>query len=267
MRGQYESDPAPNRSGYALDQLGLDIAAVAPVIAGDSGRVHLLGHSFGGLVARQAILSAPTSFLSLTLLCSGPGTMSGMRARALRDVLAYLKPAGDDVDQLGILIGRLWERQFRPQAEAEGTPPEIIEFLRTRALRSCPLGLAAMARHLLDCPDRTADLARIAKLPILVSYGENDDAWSPDIQDLMAKRIGAERICIPGAGHSPPVEAPETTAAMLTTFWNHTESARLRIELQEQAARKRAHRIRRWRGWVFKRGWPRGRARHGGSLV
>jgi len=30
-------------------------------------------------------------------------------------------------------------------------------------------------------------------------------------------------VCIPGAAHSPAVEAPETTAAMLTAFWNHAE--------------------------------------------
>ncbi|HUC57551.1 MAG TPA: alpha/beta hydrolase, partial [Streptosporangiaceae bacterium] len=45
-------------------------------------------------------------------------------------------------------------------------------------------------------------------------------------QEMMAKRLGAERVCIPGAAHSPAVEAPETTAAMLTTFWNHAESPR-----------------------------------------
>ena len=224
MRGQYESDPAADRRGYGLEKLAQDIVALAAALADNAGKVHLLGHSFGGLVARQAALAAPASFLSLTLLCSGPGTIAGMRARALRDLLDYLEPAGDDIDQLGDMIAHVWDSQMRPQAEAEGTPPEIIEFLRKRALRSCPLGLSAMAGHLLDCADRTAELAQVATFPILVSYGENDDAWPPDVQDLMAERLGAERICIPGAAHSPAVEAPETTAAMLTRFWNQAES-------------------------------------------
>jgi hypothetical protein len=42
----------------------------------------------------------------------------------------------------------------------------------------------------------------------------------------MAKRLGADRICIPGAAHSPAVEAPETTAGMLTAFWNDAEAGR-----------------------------------------
>lgn len=225
MRGQYQSGPAAGKSGYELDQLAEDLVAVAAAIAGDAGRVHLLGHSFGGLIARQATLAAPTAFLSLTLLGSGPGTIGGVRAQTLRDLLDFLEPAGADVDVLKTMIAQVWHGQLRPQAEAEGTPGEIIDFLADRALLSCPLGLAEMARHLLNCPDRTDELAALEHLPKLVSYGENDDAWPPDIQDMMAKRLRAERVCIPGAAHSPAVEAPETTAAMLTAFWNQAESS------------------------------------------
>ncbi|MGI9008960.1 MAG: alpha/beta fold hydrolase [Streptosporangiaceae bacterium] len=226
MRGQYQSAPALTKAGYALDELAADLVALATAIGGDRGRVHLLGHSFGGLIARQATLSAPTAFWSLTLLGSGPAAIGGVRAQTLRQLLDYLDPAGHDVERLGEMIGQMWHGQLRPQAEAEGTPAEIIDFLAERALLSCPLGLAEMARHLLGFPDRTAELAALERLPKLVSYGENDDAWPPDVQDMMAKRLGAERICIPGAAHSPAVEAPETTAGMLTAFWNEAESAR-----------------------------------------
>jgi len=224
MRGQYQSAAAASSVGYRHDQLASDLVAVAATItADDAGQVHLLGHSFGGLIARQAVLAEPAAFGSLTLLGSGPGTIGGGRAHALRDVLAFLQPAEGDVGALRGRIIQIWDNQLGPQAQAEGTPQHIIDFLRDRALRSCPVGLAEMARQLLDFPDRTSELAAIGPLPILVSYGENDDAWPPDAQDLMAKQLGAERICIPGAGHSPAVEAPETTASMLTTFWNHAE--------------------------------------------
>ena len=226
MRGQYQSAAAANRAGYQLDQLANDLIWIAAAIGGDSGRVHLLGHSFGGLVARQAALAAPSAFLSLTLLSSGPAAIGGERAQVLRDVLAFTEPAGDDVGQLGAMIEQIWEGELKPQALADGTPAAIIEFLAKRNLGSCPLGLVTMAGLLLECQDRTAELADLASFPMLVSYGENDDAWPPDVQDMMAKRLGAERVCLPGAAHSPAVEAPETTAAMLTSFWNHAESAR-----------------------------------------
>ena len=70
--------------------------------------------------------------------------------------------------------------------------------------------------------------ADVAKLdaPGLVLYGEDDDAWTPAIQDDMASRLGARRVCIPGAAHSPAVEAPATTAGILTDFWNAAERGR-----------------------------------------
>jgi pimeloyl-ACP methyl ester carboxylesterase len=80
-------------------------------------------------------------------------------------------------------------------------------------------------RGLLGCPDRTSALATLGA-PLLVIYGENDDAWAPSIQDDMAQRLRAERVCIPGAAHSPAVEAPETVASTLTTFWNSVETGR-----------------------------------------
>jgi pimeloyl-ACP methyl ester carboxylesterase len=224
MRGQYQSNPAATKTGYELDELAADVIAVAAAIVGDAERVHLVGHSFGGLIARQSILAKPAGFGSLTLLGSGPGTIGGLRARTLRDLLDFLEPAGTDIELLAAMIGQVWRGQLKPQAEADGTPPEIIDFLAERALLSCPLGLAEMARHLLNCPDRTAELAALEQLPKLVGYGENDDAWPPEVQAMMARRLGAERICIPGAAHSPAVEAPEATAEMLTTFWNQAES-------------------------------------------
>jgi len=235
MRGQYHSGPAANQAGYALDELADDVLAIAATMSPDGG-VHLLGHSFGGLVGRHATLASPWTFASLTLLCSGPGTIGGDRATTLRDLLDFLEPAGTDVELLGALIGEVWHSQLKPQALADGTPAEIIDFLADRATLSCPLGLAEMAKHLLNCPDRTAELAALEQLPKLVSYGENDDAWPPDVQDLMAKRLAAERICIPGAAHSPAVEAPETTAAMLTAFWNQAESSPWRRQKSEAKA-------------------------------
>jgi pimeloyl-ACP methyl ester carboxylesterase len=46
------------------------------------------------------------------------------------------------------------------------------------------------------------------------------------VQSRMARRLAAERACIPGAAHSPAIEAPDTTASALTTFWNAVERRR-----------------------------------------
>jgi hypothetical protein len=41
----------------------------------------------------------------------------------------------------------------------------------------------------------------------------------------MAAQLSAERVCIPGAAHSPAVDAPETTASALNAFWHAAEAA------------------------------------------
>jgi pimeloyl-ACP methyl ester carboxylesterase len=230
QRGQYQSPHAPDRGGYAADELAADLLAIAAAIDHDAGGVHLVGHSMGGLVARQAVLRQSAGIRSLTLIGSGPASIAGQRAVLLRELLTLLDPdegrGGDDRNKLRRQISSLWQEQLGPQALAEGTSQHILAFLRERMLRTCPIGLITMARYLLDCEDRTEELAALARLPIIVVYGENDDAWRPSVQDRMARRLGAERVCIPGAAHSPAVEAPDMTASTLTTFWNAAERHR-----------------------------------------
>jgi len=81
-----------------------------------------------------------------------------------------------------------------------------------------PVGLRVMGTALREAADRTAELAA-AGLPVLVLYGEHDDAWPPDIQAEMAGRLAARVAVIPGAAHSPAVENPAATAQALLDFW------------------------------------------------
>ena len=121
-------------------------------------------------------------------------------------------------------ISELWRAYLEPQAVAAGVPGHIVAFLGQRMLSNDPDGLVLMARHMLTAPDRTAELARLDQIPMLVIYGENDNAWSPAAQENMARRLGARRLCIPAAVHSPAVEAPATTASALTQFWDAAEA-------------------------------------------
>jgi pimeloyl-ACP methyl ester carboxylesterase len=237
MRGQYQSQGAASLSGYAPDQLAADITSVIDALAGDGQGVHLVGHSLGGLIAREVTLARTAQIVSLTLLGSGPGRITGQRADLLRGMLAMMSAAGGAGapgasdghlaadHRLRVTVAKIWDEHLAPQARADGVPEPMIAFLHQRMMSNSPTGLVAMGRYLLACPDRTAELAGLGAAPILVLYGENDDAWRPAVQERMARRLGAQRVCIPGAGHSPPVEAPETTASTLTAFWRTAEDS------------------------------------------
>jgi len=244
MRGQFETAPAADQDGYRAAALGADIAAVIHA----TGARHLVGHSYGGLAVREAVLAearllaeggladvaglagADLEVESVTLMSSGPGALNGPRGREVRLMLTSLGVTDDSIpdrDTLAAGIAEIWHARLEPQAIAAGVPAPIVAFLGRRMLSNDPTGLVLMARHMLTAPDRTAELAALDQLPMLVIYGEDDNAWSPAAQEKMARRLNARRVCIPGAVHSPSVEAPATTAAALTQFWDATEAARL----------------------------------------
>jgi pimeloyl-ACP methyl ester carboxylesterase len=237
MRGQFDTAGADEPGGYAAAALGADILAI--MHATDAR--HLVGHSYGGLIGREAVLAAAGAELaSFTLMSSGPGALTGRRARDLRAMLAALGVTGGgdgggdgdgggerpDKDALRAGIAELWRSHLEPEASAAGVPGDIVAFLGRRMLGNDPDGLVLMAAHMLAAPDRTAELARLDQLPMLVIYGEDDNTWSPVAQENMARRLGARRLCIPAAVHSPAVEAPTTTASALTQFWDAAEATR-----------------------------------------
>ena len=239
MRGQFETPGADDPDGYSAAALGADIAAIMHA----TGAKHLVGHSYGGLVGREVVLTGTGSgaqIASFTLMSSGPAALTGLRAKELRAMLAALGAgdgqAGDgqggdgqggppDPVVLRAGISELWRAYLEPQATAAGVPGHIVAFLGRRMLSNDPDGLVLMARNMLTARDRTAELALLDQIPMLVIYGENDNSWSPAAQENMARRLGARRLCIPAAVHSPAVEAPATTAGALTQFWDAAEAA------------------------------------------
>jgi pimeloyl-ACP methyl ester carboxylesterase len=219
QRGQYQTPGPAAAEGWTLEGFGADALAVARA-AGAGRRVHLLGHSFGGLVARAAVLSEPALFSTLVLLCSGPAALPESQAVLLRTFADAL----DTFD-----LATVWELKRAFDLESGWQPPPdpaIDVFLKEKFLASDPGCLSAMARILATAPDRTGELAEAvhaAGVRTLVAFGKDDDAWSPEIQARTASRIGAATVSFAEAAHSPAVESPTDTVQALAAFWVGTE--------------------------------------------
>ena len=211
--------PHPARVPVARDRIGelaQDVLAVSAALA-DGGPLHLLGHSFGGHVVREAVLTAgrPLPWRSLTLMATGPGAIDpaeAARTKLLLDALPVM-------DQEAI-----WE-VMQQMEESGGTGraalrPDVAAFLRRRWLANVPQALAAMGEHLVTAPDRVSELAALpVPLPVQVVSGVRDHAWPVAEQAAMAVRLGADHVVVPEAGHSPNAEQPAATAAVLARFW------------------------------------------------
>lgn len=91
LPGQYQSPGSDTLDAYSCAALG---RAVAEVIAAlEQGPVHLLGHSFGGLVTRETVLSTAVPLLSHALLGSGPSGVEGSRREDALRLIAALGPS------------------------------------------------------------------------------------------------------------------------------------------------------------------------------
>ncbi|GAA3722493.1 alpha/beta hydrolase [Spinactinospora alkalitolerans] len=216
MPGQYQSPGPDDPAAYGCAALGRAVGALIEAL--DEGPVHLLGHSFGGLVTRETVIAGDAPLLSYTLMSSGPSGVPGASADNAQQLMAVLGPT-----PTAELLAAIWWEHMDEPTRSMGLADDIHAFLRDRMLGNSPIGLARMAEEVTAAPDRTAELAA-TDVPKLVLYGENDDAWPPELQATMAKRLQAHRVVIPGAAHSPSVEAPETTASALTDFWNRAET-------------------------------------------
>jgi pimeloyl-ACP methyl ester carboxylesterase len=212
LPGQYESPGPEDPAAYSVDALAAEILALANDI-GARGPLHLLGHSFGGLVARAAVIAAPERFNSLTLMSSGPSAIVGPRLA----VIEYCEPILD-VGGMEAVYAAMLEMAAK-DSKYVAAPAQIQDFLRARFMATHPESLRGMGQALKDEPDRVDELAAVLQCPLLVIYGEGDDAWPPATQAEMADRLHAERFVIKDAKHSPAAEAPGPTSLALLDFW------------------------------------------------
>ena len=217
QRGQFESPGPDDPAAYRVDELAGDLLGVAARLREEtSGPLHLVGHSFGGLVARAAVLADPAAFTTLTLLGSGPARLTGHRADLL-DLMGPLLESG------GVqAVHEAMEQLAMTDPRAQAVPAATRAFLTRRFLGNNAAGLRGMADAMLSEPDRVAELAATG-VPVLVVHGEADDAWTPAAQAEMARRLGARHEVVPGSIHSPAVENPARTLELLVDFWSAAE--------------------------------------------
>ena len=171
-----------------------DFEAEAPLVAEllDEG-AHLVGHSYGGVIALLAAAQRPESVLSLTV--SEPGSLGVARGN----------PAVDEMIENG-------EKLF---GHADEIPPQVFLSLFRGGANSAnetpdelPDSLERGARLLMkERPSWEAEvpveLLREAGFPILVVSGGHSEAFEA-VCDSLADQVGAHRDVITGRGHTVP---------------------------------------------------------------
>jgi len=210
QRGQSLSEGPDNTDGYSLERLGQDIHDLVHKL--DLGKhIHLLGHSFGGVVSIEAVLQDHSPFASLTMWNSGPRNMGGTIEQERAGLLEHGPRA--------YFVGNQLANGKDPEADIKGELNVIEQYYYDRLMSTNPAQLEAGINILIDQVDRTVELSRTG-IPVLVSHGANDDAWPIEMQREMADQLGAEYWVIANAGHSAHADRTYTSAQLLATFWD-----------------------------------------------
>ena len=215
QRGQGGSAAPSGLGAYGMSDFVGDLIAVAEAWAGSTGRVHLVGHSFGGIVARAAVVARPDLFASVTLFCSGRAVYDWMDTLPILDPL----PAGPGARERIL-------RSYFPEMNFDEPGVGWAEFQRIRALDTASENLVGIARILSQLRPDTPALAA-AGVPVHVLYGDQDEIWPPSCYAEEAADLGARQSVIRGGTHSPQLQFPQQWAEFAGAFWADVESGAL----------------------------------------
>jgi pimeloyl-ACP methyl ester carboxylesterase len=209
LPGHGRSLPAPSydvpeqagRLAAVLDELGLRPAAV-------------VGHSSGGYVATALAEQRPDLVGSLALISSGPGPDALLPQPAV--LRALIAPP------LGPLLWRVRSDAMLRKGMASvcnrpvDIPDDVVAGARRIGYRTFRTALRRNTAYIAErsVPERLSAL----DVPVLVVFGAADRRWDPSSAHRYDAVPNARVRHLPGVGHLPVLEAPETTGELLLDF-------------------------------------------------
>nr|WP_073326714.1 3-oxoadipate enol-lactonase [Wenxinia saemankumensis] len=201
--GRSSAPPAP----YAMGALVSDAEAVMEA-TGTRDAV-FAGLSIGGMIAQGLAVKRPDLVRALVL----SNTAARIGTKALwEDRIAAVRRHGLEPLADGIL-DRWFSRGFR-RSDAVAPWREMLLSTTVEGYCGCCAAIAGT-----DFLTPTSGL----RLPVLGIAGSEDGATPPDLVRETVDLVPGSRFeLMRGAGHLPPVEAPEAYAALLTGFLDAT---------------------------------------------
>ena len=164
-------------------------------------RVHLVGLSMGGRIARNVALRFPERLLSVTLVSTAPGFDALSPDQVRRFVTEQRNRTPETVRRL---LGS------RARKEAFDELSDSLARVREESYRKTLIASVAQ--------DRDAPVEDI-RVPTLIIAGDEDKVYPTRIARELAQRIPAARLVVMrGAGHLPNLERPGRFNEILLDF-------------------------------------------------
>jgi pimeloyl-ACP methyl ester carboxylesterase len=210
-RGHGRSAPGPS---YLPEDYAHDALAVIEHL--DWTRLHLVGGSIGGAVAVEVTARAADRVASIA--CFGATLRIGLSEQDLAPLLSQLRELGG--------IGQ-WFEAHGPDLLGSRAEPGAVKVLAEVSEgrdRDTVIRVIRAAFSTADARPTAACLPRPLP-PSLVTYGTEDPTTPQPMADELAGFLDTTAEPIPGIGHLPMLEAPDTVAALLHTLHSAQQSA------------------------------------------
>ncbi len=186
-------------------------ATIEQLQARGAGRIVLVGHSMGGMVAQEFAAVAAGAVHGLVLACTSASFGKPDGDWQARFVAERLAPLDAGLGMVG-MAAKLVSGLMAPSAPAHARAASV------EVMSQVPEATYRVALRAIAAFDRRAALARIA-VPTLMLAGELDRTAPPDVMQRMAARVaGSEYLCLPGAGHVANLEQPAAFNAAVVDF-------------------------------------------------
>ncbi len=205
LRGHGDS-PVPT-TPYTLDLMVADLEALRQKLG--HRKIHIIGHSLGGMIGPAYARAWPEQTLTVGLLSTAAGRSEEDRAK--------LKAVYDAMVQQGVMpvISTLVTRWYTD--EFISSRPDLIE-LRKQQVADTPEAVFLSVFELYANTEMAPWLHQVA-CPCLVLTGELDGACNPRLNRFIHQQLAdSELVILAGIKHSILVEAPQLVAPHVEAF-------------------------------------------------
>ncbi|TNM36180.1 alpha/beta fold hydrolase [Nocardioides albidus] len=206
---------APGYGRSADVEAGLDLDGYADAAAAvieqhaAGGPVHVLGVSWGGVIAVRLASRHPHLLRSLVVADSSRGSaVDPDKAAAMRERAEQLAEQGNEA----------FAAARGPRLVSPAAPPELVDRVVAGMRDAIRLPGYAQAAEVMAATDLTEELGKV-DLPTLVLCGDQDQVTGIAESQALAGGIpDAVFVTLRGAGHLANQESPEAFNAWLSSF-------------------------------------------------